>query len=554
MKNSLFIFAASFVLVAISCQKAEFSQPEVKQNRILTVTANIAQFNAESKTSIDGAATTIRPVWSSGDKIKLFNTDGNSAVYVVNTGAGTSYATFNLDNGQSALEGTFACAYYPADSARTYSAGTGITAGIPSSQTYTANGTGANAGTFAINSFPMVGYGTLDTGSTNMNLTFKNLFGLVQINLKDESETVSRIDIVGASALSGTAIVTPQASVEGTPTCTVSGNKYVTLVASTPVALSSTASTAFYIAVPTCTLSRIYVTSSSKLIMKKTSSTIVRSQIRSMPDLTISNQTAVTYSEYPDAKPVVVAGILWAPVNCGYEPASGDNKGYTYGKMYQWGRKYGHGYKGTSGLEDNDYPGKSGGSQPIDTIKNENDQLASHPDVTFNGTFYSISSVEVGFTSMNWYKGSESVSATAPAPNKLWNSNEGTSDPVSKSDFDPCPQGWRVPTKIEMETLLNATIFTNVDSGNHGSSSVKGSKFVGNDGDDDNFVFLPLSGYLEAGGKSSLRGTKPYYWSSSVDNKSSYYLTATGKFSPQKYVVDKDEKRVLGCSVRCVKE
>lgn len=546
MKQAIFISIAALALLAASCQKAEIPQQGDKQNQIVTVTADIASFETETKTSIDGAATAIRPVWSEGDEIKLFNTEGNSSVYVVNAGAGTSLATFSLKDGETALTGTFACAYYPADSARTYVQGVGITAGIPSTQIYTANGTGKNAGTFANGSFPMVGYGTLNAEDTNMNLTFKNLFGLVQINLKDASATVSRIDIVGASPLSGTASVTPQTSVEGAPTCTVSGNKYITLVASTPVALNSTTSTAFYIAVPTCTLSRVYLTTSSKLVMKNTSSVILRSKIKNMPEMTISSETAVTYSEYTAAKPVVVAGILWAPVNCGYEPADGDNKSYTYGKMYQWGRKYGHGYYSTT-YEDNDYPGKSGGSQPIEYITKDSELLTSHPDTAFNGKFYSNSTSSGGGLTNDkiWYNGAD--------PDKLWNKNEGTGNSVSKSDYDPCPEGWRVPTAAELTTLIGNKTNPDIKEGDHGESRVQGSTFDGDDGDSDNFVFLPYAGYLLTSGSGSNRGLKCYYWSSSVKDEKIQILLVGGRFT-SKVMMGEEPKRTLGQSVRCVKE
>ena len=38
--------------------------------------------------------------------------------------------------------------------------------------------------------------------------------------------------------------------------------------------------------------------------------------------------------------PGIKIGIhVWAPVNCGYHATD-----YKYGKMYQWGRKYGQGF------------------------------------------------------------------------------------------------------------------------------------------------------------------------------------------------------------------
>ena len=43
-------------------------------------------------------------------------------------------------------------------------------------------------------------------------------------------------------------------------------------------------------------------------------------------------------------KGIAVGNTVWAPVNCGYKAATSESKGFPYGKLYQWGRKYGHGY------------------------------------------------------------------------------------------------------------------------------------------------------------------------------------------------------------------
>ena len=42
-------------------------------------------------------------------------------------------------------------------------------------------------------------------------------------------------------------------------------------------------------------------------------------------------------------KGIAVGNIVWAPVNCGYKAATSESKGFPYGKLYQWGRKYGQG-------------------------------------------------------------------------------------------------------------------------------------------------------------------------------------------------------------------
>ena len=64
----------------------------------------------------------------------------------------------------------------------------------------------------------------------------------------------------------------------------------------------------------------------------------------------ISVPTSVATVDYVDeygvnhGKGVAIGGTVWAPVNCGYKAATDTDKGYPYGKLYQWGRKYGQGY------------------------------------------------------------------------------------------------------------------------------------------------------------------------------------------------------------------
>lgn len=63
--------------------------------------------------------------------------------------------------------------------------------------------------------------------------------------------------------------------------------------------------------------------------------------------ITINNELAngIDYiNEYGvnHGKGIIIGDIVWAPVNCGYHATD-----YKYGKLYQWGRKYGQGYDGS---------------------------------------------------------------------------------------------------------------------------------------------------------------------------------------------------------------
>jgi len=108
--------------------------------------------------------------------------------------------------------------------------------------------------------------------------------------------------------------------------------------------------------------------------------------------------------------PACCITTIWAPVNCGYDATN-----HPYGKLYQYGRKYGCVYNGTVDPD-------AGGI--IQTYDNTTTDVSSMTD---NTKFYK-----------NWMS---------------------TSWPASK---DPCPPGWRVPVVMELNKLLGgneATIY-----------------------------------------------------------------------------------------------
>ena len=113
---------------------------------------------------------------------------------------------------------------------------------------------------------------------------------------------------------------------------------------------------------------------------------------------------------------VNIDGVVWAPVNCGYHVAN-----YKYGKLYQWGRKYGQGYYSTFNTSQNDAatPETVTSSGPVTLDKGQSE---SNKNVFFEN-------------SKDWL---------SPKDNGLWNS--GTEASPKKTVYDPCPTGWRVPT------------------------------------------------------------------------------------------------------------
>lgn len=209
---------------------------------------------------------------------------------------------------------------------------------------------------------------------------------------------------------------------------------------------------------------------------------------------------------------VVIGGQCWAPVNCGYHAED-----FPYGKLYQWGRKYGQGLgapydKGTVTMTD-------GGVSLI------GGQHSSNADKFF-------------IRSSDWL---------ATPDRTLW--NIGTESSPKKSECDPCPEGWRVPVESELTELAkNHSDFVALTDGQ------KGMYFSGvyEYSEDASKIFLPASGYRDYSGGSLYNvGYRGYYWSASPYSNGAYYLD----FDYGGYVGPSDYNyRAGGLSVRCLQE
>lgn len=209
---------------------------------------------------------------------------------------------------------------------------------------------------------------------------------------------------------------------------------------------------------------------------------------------------------------VEIDGVVWAPVNCGYHETD-----YPYGKIYQWGRKYGQGY--------------SGDKTSIENIVEAPVDLATGQAEENKYVFYKLPN-----SLYDWL---------ITGDDKLWNA--GTEENPIKTIYDPCPEGWRVPTKTELEVLqsnISSWLRRDGQSGLCLSGTKPWSTIVPQ-------VFLPAAGKnYDYTGESKERGSSGYYWSSTpIYGNTSYnlivYYTGTS-FS--------NVNRGMGYSVRCVKE
>lgn len=169
MKKYFYRTATFMSIVALfslaSCQKEEGGK--------VLFTGSIEKTTVDSKTSIqiDNATNEGKVVWESGDQVAIYDQGVSYALQAVPTGDNTT-ADFT---GDATPSGGPYYAIYPADIA---SGSESIT--LPAEQTCS-NGTHFTA--------PMYAY------STTSNLVFKNLCGVLQLNLPAVNKTIARIEL-----------------------------------------------------------------------------------------------------------------------------------------------------------------------------------------------------------------------------------------------------------------------------------------------------------------------------------------------------------------------
>lgn len=118
----------------------------------------------------------------------------------------------------------------------------------------------------------------------------------------------------------------------------------------------------------------------------------------------------------------------------------------------------------------------------------------------------------------------------------LWN------DRVNKSEYDPCPKGWRV----QMDSELTNGDFsdTTFPASSFGTNVSNGSTYS-------NTAWFPATGsrYYGSGTLSNV-GYYGYYWSASVNDVGTKRLS----FNLSSVNHNDTGYRAAGCSVRCVQE
>ena len=244
----------------------------------------------------------------------------------------------------------------------------------------------------------------------------------------------------------------------------------------------------------------------SSLIIEEGSGSSIQSNysiFKSIPFVYKDNGNEYGYGVYID-------GTIWAPVNCGTDA------NHPRGLLYQWGRKYGQGYDG-------ELPAVTFAEGPV--------SLSEGNSESNSNTFYTVE-----FTSESEYY---PYDWCTPGDDALWNG--GTLTNPIKTEYDPCPQGWRVPTLAE----LNLLSFNY--SGIMEFRGEKGRWYSGNttfvEGMS-NAVFLSYG--PSRGANGGMSNEEVFYWSSTPQNGNADLLYDADQLAAT--------LRVFGERVRCVKE
>lgn len=530
-----------------ACEQPDTHFDEGSEQPIVTLSATICN-EPTGRTEL-GAPTTSEgktsyPVlWSAGDRLAVMQGE-KLFEFTLSGTAGEEHGSFVCTSSNVAEFDPAAAlqAFYPYEWVTLSGSSFRYTA--PDSQVW-------QSGSFGTGAAPMGGYRAAGDATP---LQLKNLFGVFKLQLTGAGEKIVSVELTCHQAISGVGSMsfdTESGNHALTLTGSGQGEKYLRLDCGSGVSLQSEA-TEFLLMLPATTAEKghhltVIITDSEghkRIVRTNEAKQIAAGRILKMPALCYTPQSG-EYIEVQEGKNcyfgqgIQVGDQVWAPINCGYKPASATSMGHQYGRYYQWGRKYGQGYYGNADPSDSwEDP------HVVEGITNSLDYAQSEEQ---RNTYFCCSYTGDGYENNgDWLLGD---------PNHLlWTK--------PKTEYDPCPSGWRVPDKGEMDVLIANYSDWTAHQAQLGRW-FSGATAIGAAGAGK--VFLPASGWVDGGFARDREPNVYAYSAASGRDFEAFYWTATGlsgegrssyemKFYESSSIWTRDWHRSTGASVRCIKE
>ena len=496
-------------LSMVSCEQPDLDKFSKETEIILK--AEFADSTPGTRTTItDDSADPMPLSWLAGDAINVFFGNSKSSKFTTAVSGRVAEFSGSINGVVGGVEGAtqenFLWGVYPYSS-KTTCDGSSVIYTLPSVQT-------AVAGTFADDLYPAI------ARSQNFYMSFYNVCG--GFRFKVSNPDIVKVTLKGnkGEALAGKAKITMdeypvveeilEGSTELTMTAPDGGcfevGKYYYFVAY-PIEFSEGLTITYHKEDSQAD----YVVSNAHTLPRNKFSSFTNRDA----GLTFVKTDELYIDEYGvnHGPGVEIDGVVWAPVNCGYHETD-----YPWGKLYQWGRKYGQGYDASA-----------------PTIVDGPVSLSTGQDVSNADKFYINSSEPYNWcTSFN---------------DDLWNS--GTEENPVKTEYDPCPDDWRVPTYDELNNLRsNKSSWTTNDGQN-------GYWFSGSN----SYSEVVSRVFFSAAGAYNVIADFTYnfggYWSSkpSFDDVYNSNVAYALCFDKSKvYMTTSMEFWATGHSVRCVQE
>ena len=258
-------------------------------------------------------------LWSVGDKIKIYNGNGESEVFTLKSGANTRNAVFTFA-GEFELVPPYV-AVYPYTTEVDLDEGY-VYYNVPAVQNIT------QPGTFAQNTNPMVAY------SEDENLQFANLCGGIGVQLYGEGVHVSSITVLGPFRRANGEFMADYYDPDFQPNYESEGTQMITLTCDVTLPASADEAAAFYAVLPPGTLRDgvdIFIYDGDNAIGEIAvpeghAAEVFRNHIKYFPPVEI---TLPDEHEYVNLG--LPSGLLWATCNVGA------NAPEEYGDYFSWG-------------------------------------------------------------------------------------------------------------------------------------------------------------------------------------------------------------------------